>query len=129
MAIANAGFPAQIGIWYYLLGVHDAQTKTISLYVNGVLQQTTPYSGAWKAGGPTVIGRAKFAGKPVDYANADIDDVKIYDTAQTDAAELTRIAQETRANEATLTVDLTQPKRPAQPHALRPDDRRHQLFH
>ena len=115
VAQAGAGFPAQAGIWYYLLGIHDAQAKTISLYVNGVLQQATPYAAAWKAGGPTIIGRAKFAGNPVDYASADIDDVKIFDTATADAAELTRIAQETRANDATLTIDTTQQPRPLSP--------------
>ena len=114
-AIAGAGFPAQTGTWYYLLGVHDAQAKTISLYVNGVLQQTTPYTSAWKATGATAIGRAKFAGKPVDFASADIDDVKIFDTAAMDAAELARIAQETNANGAALTIDFTQSPRPLSP--------------
>ena len=113
--IAGAGFPAQVGTWYYLLGVHDAQAKTISLYVNGILQQTTPYQSAWKATGATAIGRAKFAGKPVDFASADIDDVKIFDTANVDAAELARIAQETNSNGAALTIDFTQPTRPLSP--------------
>ena len=113
--VAGAGFPAQAGTWYYLLGVHDAQTKTISLYVNGVLQQTALYASAWRAAGATAIGRGKFAGKPVDFASADIDDVKIFDTAATDAAELARIAQDTNANGAALTIDFTQPTRPLSP--------------
>ena len=113
--LRGAGFPVQTGTWYYLLGVHDAQAKTISLYVNGVLQQTTPYTSAWKATGATAIGRGKFAGKPVDFASADIDDVKIFDMANTDATELARIAQETNANGAALTIDFTQTPRPLSP--------------
>ena len=114
-AIAGAGFPVQTGVWYYLLGVHDAQAKTISLYVNGVFQQTTPYTSAWKATGATAIGRGKFAGKPVDFASADIDDVKMFDAATTDSTELARVAQETNANGGALTIDFTQAPRPLSP--------------
>ncbi len=110
-AMVGASFAPQTGTWYHLTGVHDAQAKTVSLYVNGVLQQTAPYSGAWRANGHTVIGRAKFAGKPVDYANADIADVRLYDTAQTDKAELSQIAQETGAGASSLTIDAAQAAR------------------
>ena len=47
-----AFLPAQTGRWYWLIGVHDAAAKTQSLYVDGVLQQTRPYPGAWISPGP-----------------------------------------------------------------------------
>ena len=114
-AIASASFPAQTGVWYYLVGVHDAAAKTISLYVNGILQQTTPYFSAWKATGHTLIGRAKFNGAPVDYAHADIDDVSFSASAKLDAGYMAQIAKETHADESTLTIDAALPTRPLSP--------------
>lgn len=72
------------GTWYDLIGVYDASAHTIKLYVNGVLQGTAAYSSAWKATGHTTIGRAKWNGSPVDFANASIDDVRMLPRAVTD---------------------------------------------
>ena len=78
-AASNSG--PEPDVWHHLAGVFDAEKKTLSLYVNGVLQQTVSAKGVWKATGETVIGRGKFAGNPVDFVNGEIDDVRIYPAA------------------------------------------------
>ena len=78
---ASAKGPPAAGEWYHVAGVYDATAKTISLYVNGTLQQTTPYTSAWKATGHTEIGRAKYSGNSVDFVGGTIDDVRFYNSA------------------------------------------------
>ncbi|HEX5324904.1 MAG TPA: alpha-L-arabinofuranosidase C-terminal domain-containing protein [Capsulimonadaceae bacterium] len=68
-------------IWYHLAGVYDSSAQTLTLYVNGVLQQTTPFTTPWRAGGHTLIGRCLYAARPDDFANAAIANVRFYDTA------------------------------------------------
>jgi alpha-L-arabinofuranosidase len=69
------------GTWYHLTGVYDASAKTLSLYVNGSLQQTISHATAWQATGDTEIGRGKYSGNPVDFVNGQVDDVRLYNTA------------------------------------------------
>ncbi|UUZ92419.1 LamG domain-containing protein [Paenibacillus sp. P25] len=75
---ASAGSAPAAGTWYHLAGVYDAGAKTLSLYVNGALQQTVPYTLAWKASGNAEIGRGKFNAAPADYWSGAIDDVHLY---------------------------------------------------
>lgn len=65
-------------VWYHLVGVYDAAAQTLSLYVNGILQQTTVCRSPWRATGHTIIGRGKYGGNPVDFAAATIDTVRLY---------------------------------------------------
>jgi hypothetical protein len=81
------------GTWYHLAGVYDAGHQTISLYVNGVLQQTAPYTAAFKANGRTAVGRALFNGNKVDFAHAQIDDVRFYQAALS-AADVLAVARD-----------------------------------
>ena len=77
--IATAsGIIPQPGEWYLLTGIYNATKDTISLYVNGRLQQTQSNSGSWEAGGPLAVGRGKFAGNLVDFVSGRIDDVRVY---------------------------------------------------
>ncbi len=78
---ADAAAPPATGEWYHVAGVYDAAAKTISLYVNGALQQTVPYTAAWQATGHTEIGRGEYNGGPVDFVNGQIDDVRVYNAA------------------------------------------------
>ncbi len=64
--------------WYHLAGVYDSVKQTISLYVNGVLQQTQPYVPNWGATGPLAVGRGFFNSGKVDFVSGDIDDVRTY---------------------------------------------------
>ena len=108
-AVASALEPAQAGVWYNLVGVHDAAARTITLYVNGVLQQTVPYTGAWSATGHTEIGRGKYAGHPADFVTGEIDDVSLTQSAAVDSAQLRAIATRTHALDSTLTIDVSKP--------------------
>ena len=89
---ATASAPPVIGEWYHVAGVYDATAKTLSLYVNGALQQTVSYTTAWKATGHTEVGRGKYSGGPVDFVNGKIDDVRVYNAALP-AATINAIAQ------------------------------------
>lgn len=78
------GPAATTGTWYNLIGTYDATADTMKLYVNGVLQGTTSFASPWKATGHTNIGRAKWGGASVDFANASIDDVRMQTGAISD---------------------------------------------
>lgn len=69
------------GAWYHLAGVYDAAAHTLALYVNGTLQQTVPYTAAFRAGGATAIGRGFYGGHPADFATGAVDDVRLYQAA------------------------------------------------
>ncbi len=68
----------QPGVWYHLAGVYDSVKQTISLYVNGKLQQTQSFVPNWQASGPLAVGRGKFGGNPVDFVSGSIDDARSY---------------------------------------------------
>jgi len=67
--------------WYHLAGVYDAEAKTISLYVDGKLQESVPFASPWRALGKTSIGRGLFSGVTTDFMDGTIDDVRIYASA------------------------------------------------
>ena len=71
----------RLGEWTHLTGVYDAAAGELSLYVNGRLESTVPFTQPWDATGPLAIGRAKAAGSPVDFWPGDIDEVRVYGRA------------------------------------------------
>ena len=70
-----------VDTWYHLAGVYDADAHTLSLYVNGALQQTVPYASAFRADGPTAIGRGFYNGSRTDFVRGAVDDVRFYRSA------------------------------------------------
>ncbi len=78
---ATSSFAATPNTWYYLVGVYDASSNQIKLYVNGSLVSTQTVPAAWKATGETVIGRGKWNGAAADSWAGNIDDVQLYDRA------------------------------------------------
>jgi alpha-L-arabinofuranosidase len=82
-AIATTTIVPQPGVWYLVTGVYDATAQTISLYVNGALQQTTPALAPWSATGPLAVGRGFYNATPTDWVSGAIDDVRAYDGALT----------------------------------------------
>ena len=78
--IAGSASAPSTGVWYHLVGVDDVAAGAISLYLNGVLQSTVPYTGGWQANGATAVGRGYYGGK-VDYVHGAIDDVQVFDSA------------------------------------------------
>ena len=78
---AKAKAPATTNTWYHLAGVFDADAQTISLYVDGQLQETVPFNNAWLATGRTAIGRGYYGHSNADFVFGTIDDVRIYASA------------------------------------------------
>jgi hypothetical protein len=77
---------ATTNTWTHLVGVFNAATNTMTLYINGVPAATGSYSGAdWSANGAVQIGRGINSGTFNQYANAAIDQVAVYGTALTAA--------------------------------------------
>ncbi|GAA1968059.1 LamG domain-containing protein [Kitasatospora viridis] len=71
--------PATTGQWTTLTGVYDAGNKSIALYVDGVLTQTTPVPGILSTNGPIEIGRARFKSQWTDSWSGSIADVQIWE--------------------------------------------------
>jgi hypothetical protein len=80
--VSSTSAPAT-GTWTHLVGVHDANAKTISLYVNGVLQQTAPDPTAWSAPGALTIGRIKLNGADNWFFPGEISDAQAWNYALT----------------------------------------------
>ncbi|MFC5684896.1 LamG domain-containing protein [Amycolatopsis mediterranei] len=73
---------AQLGVWTHLAAVFDRPSGTMSLYVNGLLSATAPYTGqAWNATGEFDVGRAKWGSAWINYWPGAVDDVKLYGRA------------------------------------------------
>ncbi len=83
---AVSALPAQADQWQHVMGVYNRAAGTLSLYVNGTLQQSVPFTTPWTASGHLVIGRGKWAGNPVDWFAGGIDDVRAYPTPLTGPA-------------------------------------------
>ncbi|WP_371660676.1 LamG domain-containing protein [Streptomyces sp. NBC_00280] len=75
--------PSPRGVWTHVAGVHDATAKTISLYVNGVLQGSTDAGPAWDADGPLQIGRVLHADVHKDFMHGSIDEPAVWQRALT----------------------------------------------
>jgi len=78
---ADATGAPTVGTWYQLIGVSDIASGQLRLYVNGLFQNSAAYTTPWKATGATAVGRGRFGAKAVDFANAAIDDVTVYNHA------------------------------------------------
>lgn len=64
--------------WTHLVGVHDAATDQILLYVDGTLEETVSYTSSWSATGPFRIGQALVAGQLERGWEGLIDEVRVY---------------------------------------------------
>ena len=73
------------GTWYHVAGVYDSSAKTLALYVNGVLQQTTSAPTVWQCTGNTLIGRTNRGGTALSFCQGSLDDLRFYTSALTAA--------------------------------------------
>ncbi|MGW0943684.1 LamG domain-containing protein [Streptomyces sp. NPDC002623] len=78
---ASAQQAAPRGVWTHVAGVHNAETKKVSLYVNGALQSTVDAGTAWKGSGPLQIGRGIWADAYTDYFKGSVDELKTWQRA------------------------------------------------
>ncbi|SNX64134.1 serine/threonine protein kinase [Streptomyces sp. TLI_55] len=88
----NAKDPAQTGVWTHLAAVVDHDKNVLSLYVNGRIQGTDTITGNWSANGGFQIGRVKYKGAYADPFAGEVDEVTIWQAAQSDV----QIADEAR---------------------------------
>nr|BFE61779.1 LamG domain-containing protein [Dactylosporangium thailandense] len=70
-----------LGRWTHLVGVYNANTGTLSLYVDGQLQGTTAATLTWDASGPLRVGRGMYTSHESDWWMGGIDDVSVYQGA------------------------------------------------
>lgn len=75
----------EVGRWYHMVGVRDAASGQLKLYIDGQLVATKTACLGDASSGNTVIGRGKFGGDPVDYWKGDLDQVHVYDRAISDS--------------------------------------------
>ncbi|MBQ0825472.1 LamG-like jellyroll fold domain-containing protein [Streptomyces tagetis] len=71
------------GRWYHLVGVRDAASDQIRLYVDGALAATATAGPNYVGSGPLAVGRAQWNGEDTDFWNGAVDEVHAYDTALT----------------------------------------------
>ncbi|MCK8678366.1 LamG-like jellyroll fold domain-containing protein [Streptomyces lichenis] len=78
---ARAETVPELGRWYHLVGVRDAKSGTLSLYLDGRLAATAPAGPADVSTGPLSVGRAKWGGGNVDFWHGAVDRVHAVDRA------------------------------------------------
>lgn len=75
---------AQLGAWTQLTGVFNASSNLMQLYVDGTLVSSGQYTGTvWDAAGDLQIGRAVNSGGYSQYANANLSQVNVWNSALT----------------------------------------------
>ncbi|MFK0261414.1 glycerophosphodiester phosphodiesterase family protein [Streptomyces angustmyceticus] len=81
---------AQLDGWTHLTGSYDADKRSLSLFVNGRLQQSVQAAPVWRATGGLQIGRLRSHGAWKEAAAGAIDEVRTVQSAvtQADAAAL-----------------------------------------
>ncbi|MEU3267481.1 LamG-like jellyroll fold domain-containing protein [Streptomyces bacillaris] len=80
---------AATGVWTRLTGVHDAEAKTLTLYVDGAPAGTAPHTTTWAANGPFVVGRDLVKGRYNAFWDGRVRSVETYDHPMTAAQALT----------------------------------------
>ncbi|MFD8351916.1 LamG-like jellyroll fold domain-containing protein [Streptomyces coelicoflavus] len=73
----------ETGRWYHLVGVKDAASNEIRLYVDGDLAATSTAGPAYQSTGGLTVGRAQWGGSATDFWNGSVDEVHAYDKALT----------------------------------------------
>lgn len=74
---------ASVNAWVQLTGTYDAASRTIALYVNGVLQSSIRITGIWQTSGPLQLGRNRYKGQWSDFWDGTIAHVQVWDRALT----------------------------------------------
>ncbi|MFD7643870.1 LamG domain-containing protein [Kitasatospora sp. NPDC059795] len=82
-ALAVSTATAATGQWTTLTGVYNAKAKSISLYVDGTLAQTTAAPSIVHGTGPLELGRARYKSQWADAWNGSITGVQVWKKALT----------------------------------------------
>ncbi|MBD5785949.1 glycoside hydrolase family 2 [Cellulosimicrobium terreum] len=73
----------ELGRWYHLVGVHDAEAGTVRLFVDGEQVSEAAAAEPVKSTGSFSIGRGAYNHQPGDWWSGDIDEVQAFDRALT----------------------------------------------
>ncbi|MEU9839388.1 LamG-like jellyroll fold domain-containing protein [Actinomadura sp. NPDC048032] len=82
---------AELNAWTHLVGVYDANSKRLQIYVNGEPGTPSPeMPSAWNAAGGFQIGRSSWSGQQADHWPGRVDEVRVYDriVGQQEAQEM-----------------------------------------
>uniref|UniRef100_UPI002446690F glycerophosphodiester phosphodiesterase family protein n=1 Tax=Streptomyces albus TaxID=1888 RepID=UPI002446690F len=82
---AKSKAAAQPGVWTHLTGSYDAAEQSVSLHVNGRLQESAEFTTPWRASGALQLGRLRWHGAWQEYAAADLDEVRVVQSVVTEA--------------------------------------------
>jgi hypothetical protein len=109
---------APMGVWTSLAGVYDRSSGQVSLYVNGVLQQTATLTAPlWDATGPLVIGRSRYIDASSNWWAGDISDVRVWDRTGY-AADIASLSASSWADQFPLGFDPAQNSKDPVPNPL-----------
>jgi hypothetical protein len=87
---ALSAAPPRLRTWTHLVGVYDAGSGQLALYVNGGRRGTAHETSPVSSAGELAVGRGKANGKYSDWFPGRINDVKVFGTALT-AAQVRQI--------------------------------------
>ncbi|MET8356596.1 LamG-like jellyroll fold domain-containing protein [Micromonospora sp. NPDC005171] len=81
--VAPAG--TALGVWTHLVGTYNAETRTIVLYVNGVIKGSATYEATptWPSTGKFVVGRYKYQGAPTAHYSGMLSNLQVWKRALT----------------------------------------------
>ncbi|WP_277682402.1 LamG domain-containing protein [Saccharomonospora azurea] len=80
---ASSPLESEVNTWVHLVGVYDADTGELWLYINGTRHGDGTLQNAWDADGGLQIGRGKSEGTPAEFWPGAVDDVRLYTGALT----------------------------------------------
>nr|CTQ95873.1 putative hydrolase [Kibdelosporangium sp. MJ126-NF4] len=80
-ADAYSTWEPKVGVLTHLLGVYDAASRKVLLYVNGYLEGEAAVTATWRSTGALTVGRARWNGANTDYFPGKLDEVRVYDRA------------------------------------------------
>jgi Concanavalin A-like lectin/glucanases superfamily/FG-GAP-like repeat len=84
--VSSSGSPS-LNTWTHLVGVYDAVSGQLKLYVNGTLQGTLANVRGWNTPDPLYIGRPG-SGYNIDFFAGDVDDIRVYQGVVSDVTTL-----------------------------------------
>ncbi|MFI6485482.1 LamG domain-containing protein [Nonomuraea sp. NPDC050663] len=76
--VAESAQLAVAGRWTHVVGMHDAATKQVKIYVDGIPGTVASHTTPWDATGSVQLGRA-LIGTPKEYWPGALDEIRLYD--------------------------------------------------
>ncbi len=76
---------ASLNTWTHLVGVYNATSGSMRLYINGSLSATATHTVTWNATGKVIVGRLHWNNTDQNYFDGQIDDVQVWNRALSDS--------------------------------------------